>query len=258
MGEFDVDREEVLARAAEAGLEAILTVGCDLESSRRAADLAGGWVGKAGRGLNIWASVGVHPHEAARWNGRTGEVLKEIIRSTPGVVAVGETGLDFYRNISPREAQEKAFRAQVALAMEVGLPIVIHDRDAHEAVFRILKEMDAWSLGGVMHCFSGDWNLARRYLDRGFYISLAGPVTYPNAATLRTIARYVPVDKLLVETDCPYLAPQSKRGRRNEPAFVAEVVKQVAAIKGVPHDEMACATAENARALFLEKRGVES
>ncbi|MGQ9823826.1 MAG: TatD family hydrolase [Desulfotomaculales bacterium] len=241
-GRFDRDRQEVLERAKAAGVALIVNVGYDLESSRKSVALAGEFD-------CVYAAVGVHPHDAAQV---PPGYLEELRRLAEGekVVAVGETGLDYYRNLSPAEVQKKVFREHLALARELDLPVIIHDRDAHKDVLGILKEDGPGRAGGVLHCFSGDWEMARVCLEMGFFISIAGVVTYPKSSLLKEIAARVPVERLLVETDCPYLTPEPWRGRRNEPAYVRSVVECVANLRGMSAGELALITARNARSLF--------
>ena len=240
--EFDADREAMLDRARAAGVRRMLTLGTEPESSRAAVALA---MGEA----DVWASVGIHPHDAA---GADAAALAEIERLTaePRVVAVGEIGLDYFRDLSPREDQQRAFRALLRLARRVGKPVVIHCRDAHEDVLRILAEERVTDVRGIMHCFSGDVAIARRCLDLGLLISLAGPVTYPNARALPEVARFVPADRLVVETDCPFLPPQGYRGKRNEPAYLAITATRVAELRGEPVESMVARMTANACALF--------
>ena len=246
------DLRNVLARAAEAELEAIITVGADPGDCRSVARLVEEVPRKAaGAGADwpeVFGTVGVHPHDAKVV---TDEVLSEIaeLAGAERIVAIGEIGLDFYRDLSPRDRQEMAFVQQIDLAREIGLPLVVHSRDAHDRTLEIL-EREAAGLPGVMHCFSGDRRIARRVLDLGMYIGIAGPVTYPNADRLREVVEQVPLDRLMVETDCPYLTPQKYRGERNEPAYVMYVAEAVARTKGLSFDELARATTENARRLF--------
>ncbi|MHB1004799.1 MAG: TatD family hydrolase [Chloroflexota bacterium] len=240
------DREGVLSRARAAGVARIITVGVDLPTSRAAVALAAAHP-------DVYAVVGVHPHEATRFDAQVLAALDELAR-LPKVVAIGEIGLDFYRDLSPRDAQRAAFRAQLELAARLGLPVVIHDRDAHAEVMARLRE---WALAGpgnrergVLHCFSGDEEMAREAIDLGFYVSLAGPVTFPKATRLQHLATTLPLDRLLVETDCPYLTPEPLRGRRNEPANVRFVAERVAALRGLALAELARATTANAVRLF--------
>jgi TatD DNase family protein len=240
--EYVGDRAAVLARARAAGVRGIVTIGTDLATSAAAIALAA-------EEADVWASVGVHPHDAA---GADAAVLAEIERMAGAsrVVAVGEIGLDFFRDLSPRPVQVDVFRRQLELARRVALPVLIHCRDAHAETLAILAELRAGELGGVMHCFSGDVEVARRCLDLGLFISLAGPITYRNARALPEVARFVPGDRLVVETDCPFLPPEGHRGQRNEPAYLALTAARVAALRGEPLDRLAAATTDNARALF--------
>ena len=240
--EFAGDLDAVLERARVAGVRRILTIGTDVPTSRAAAALAF-------REPNVWAAVGIHPHEAADADEAA---LAEIERLAggPRVVAIGETGLDFFRNLAPREAQERALRSQLALARRTRKPVLIHCRDAHEETLSILGAADVSEHGGIMHCFSGDVGIARRCLDLGLLISLAGPVTYPKPGALPEVARFVPADRLVVETDCPFLPPQSYRGKRNEPAYLAITAARVAELRGEPLADLAARMSENARSLL--------
>lgn len=240
--QFARDRAEVIQRARDAGVGRIISVGFDLESSRWSLEFA-----RRHPGVN--AAVGVHPHDAAAVDEAAWSELERMARD-PSAVAVGETGLDYYRDLSPRPAQQGAFRRHIALARAVARPLIVHDRDAHEDVIRILTEEGAREVGVVMHCFSGDWELAHRCLELGFYISLAGPVTFHNSRQSQEVARRVPLDMLLLETDCPYLAPEPFRGKRNEPAFVRIVAERVAELRGIDPETLAEATTANAARLF--------
>jgi TatD DNase family protein len=242
VSEFDGDREALLARAREAGVRRMVTIGTEPESSREAVSLAA-------HEADVWATVGIHPHDAA---GADAAALEEIGRlaAEPRVVAIGEIGLDYFRNLSPREDQERVFRALLGLARQARKPVVIHCRDAHEDVLRILAEERVAEVRGIMHCFSGDVAIARRCLDLGLLVSLAGPVTYPNARALPDVARFVPADGLVVETDCPFLPPQGYRGKRNEPAYLAITAARVAALRGEPLDALAARMTANACALL--------
>lgn len=240
--EFADDLDAVLARARRAGVRRLVTIGTDVETSRTALALAA-------READVWASVGVHPHDAA---GADEAAFAEIERlaGDARAVAVGEIGLDFHRNLSPRAAQERVFRRLLGLARRAGKPVIVHCRDAHAETLAILGEERAGEVGGVMHCFSGDVEIARRSLDLGLLVSLAGPVTYPNARALPEVARYVPADRLVVETDCPFLPPQGFRGKRNEPAWLPLTAARVAALRGESPEAMAARMTDNARRLF--------
>jgi TatD DNase family protein len=249
---FNADRAAVLARARDAGVGTMIDIGTDITTSRRAVKLAS-------EQENVFAAVGVHPHEGDAVDEKAVAALRELARSSPKVVAIGETGLDFYRNRSSREGQTRAIRLHFALARELGLPLVLHLRssanagagasDAYESAIALLRE-EPPGLTGVSHCFSGTPELAKALVDLGFYISFAGNVTYPNAPVLRDAARATPLDRIVVETDCPYLTPQRHRGTRNEPAYVRFTAEEVAKARGLTVDEVERATAENARRLF--------
>ena len=240
--EFDGDREEVIERARKAGLVAIVTVGTDFESCRAALDIAQ-------KHDFIYCSLGIHPHEAQTWNRASYEALRGML-DHPKVVAVGETGLDFFRNNSPREDQERAFRDHIRLAMEKNEPVVVHDRDAHDETVEILSQERAERVGGVIHCFSGDTAMARSCLDMGFYISIPGIITFPKAEQIREVARFVPLDRLLVETDAPFLAPVPRRGKRNESSFVVYTLEELARVKSAPVEQVAEMTTKNAFKVF--------
>jgi len=236
---FDEDRDRVIARAQEAGLVAILDVGADLASSRAAAALAE-------QNSLVYAAVGVHPHDAERATSAVLGRLRDLARR-PRVVAIGEIGLDYYRDLSPRRVQRRVFADQLALAAEVGLPVVVHSRDAHDDIVAALR---GWDGVGVVHSYSAGPDRLEEVLSLGFCVGIAGPVTFPKARLLRAVAATTPLERLLVETDCPYLTPQPHRGRRNEPAYVRHVVEEVARVRGEPAELVARATAENAGGLF--------
>jgi TatD DNase family protein len=244
--EFDADRDEVVARAREAGVRAILNVGTG--------DPHGGnferAVAVAEKYEGVYAAVGVHPHDAKSYDGAAERLVLEFVRSRR-VVAVGEIGLDYHYDNSPREVQREVFARQLRLAREEGLPVIIHSRDADEDSLEILRHEYAETLrGGVMHCFGGGPALAEGALALGFYVSFAGNVTFKNAGALREVARTVPFDRLLVETDCPYLAPVPHRGRRNEPAYVAATARFLAELRGIGPEEFGHLTSENFSRLF--------
>jgi len=239
---FSQDLEEVLERAATAGVQTIITVGCDLSSSEAS-------VGLAHRYPHIYATVGVHPHDAPGLSPEVEEHLRILARD-PKVVAIGETGLDYFRNRSPHEAQQDAFRCQIRLSIACGKPLVIHDRDAHDDILQIMREEDAHKAGGVLHCFSGDVEMANECLNMGFYLSFTPNITYPKNDGLREVIRTMPLERLLLETDCPYMAPQSKRGKRNEPAYVVESAQMVAELRSLTLHDIARITSLNAFELF--------
>ena len=241
--QFDKDRQAVIDRAFEQDISHILSVGCDLESSAANARLAETYP-------HIHAAVGIHPHDAALADEAGIAQLTKLLEQSDKIVAVGEIGLDFYRDRAPRDVQRLAFRRQIALARQVKKPIIVHDRDAHEDVLQILREEEAAEVGGVLHCFSGDSDMARSCLDLGFYLSFAGTITYPKNDAARAVVRAIPIDHLLVETDCPYLSPQPFRGKRNEPAYVRHTAAMIAEIKGLTLEDVARITSRNACKLF--------
>ncbi len=236
--EFAADRDAALARAREAGVARLLVVGADVESSRQAVALAGAHA-------DVYAGVGIHPHDAAQADEGALAGIAALARAEK-VVAVGEIGLDYYRNLSSREAQARALRAQLALAREVGKPVLLHCREAHADLLAVLAADGLPAGGGIMHCFSGDLGVARRCLDLGLLVSIAGPVTYPNARRLREVVQALPLAWLVLETDCPYLPPQPWRGKRNEPAYLVATAARVATLAGVPVDVVAAETTRSA------------
>jgi TatD DNase family protein len=237
---FAHDREAVLHRARAAGVRGFLTIGTSLASSRRAIALAD-------RHPDVYAAVAIHPHEAPA---ATPEALAELagLAGHPRVVAIGETGLDYYRDFAPKDLQAEAFRAHLALARRLRLPVIIHNRDAHWDVLRILAEEPP--PGVIMHCFSGSVEIARRCLDCGYYIGMDGPLTYRNARRALEVVAFVPPDRLLLETDAPYLPPEPHRGVRNEPAFLPLIAEAAARARGVFPGTVAELTTINAREAF--------
>ena len=243
---YEADRDAMIARARQAGVETMITIGCDLATSRSA-------VGLADHFPFVYASIGVHPHEVKHIEAGWYDELRRLARHKK-VVAYGEIGLDYHYNHSSPEEQRYRFREQIQLAREFKLPIIIHTREAQDDTVRILREERASEIGGVFHCFSGDAWLAKDALDLGFYLSFSGILTFQSATMLREIAKTVPVDRLLIETDCPYLTPIPHRGKRNEPAYVKYVAELLATIKSndtvLTVEDMARITSENARRLF--------
>ncbi len=241
-GQFAKDLDETVERAKNNGISHILTIGCDLESSIKSINVAESYD-------NIFAAVGVHPHDAREINNATLEKLESML-SHPKVVALGEIGLDYYRDRSPRETQRLAFRQQIQLAKKVGKPIIVHDRDAHDDVIEILRDENAKEVGGVLHCFSGDSKMAKQCLDLGFYLSFTGTITYPKNEAIREIISHIPIDRMLIETDCPYLSPQKFRGKRNEPSYVRYTAEKLAEIKQLTVEDVARVTSRNCYNLF--------
>ncbi len=246
--QFDDDRDDVLQRMRDAGITDVVTIGTDVPASRAAIELAA-------QHDDVWATVGVDPHEAASFNQTTLDELRMLAGSSQ-VVAIGEIGLDYYWDKAPRDVQARVFESQLDLARTLERPVVIHNREAHADVLAILRDWAAdhpWRGKrplGVMHCFSGDADMALKLVDVGFMISLAGPVTFTNAKKPVRVAEAVPLEWLVVETDAPYLTPHPHRGKRNEPAYVRLTAERVADIKGLPFEELAAATSANARRLF--------
>jgi TatD DNase family protein len=236
------DLAQVWNRAQEAGVRVAIVVGYDLASSQTALQVAAQLHG-------CWASVGIHPHSAIEC---TADALLRVreMASQPQVVAMGEIGLDYYRDRSPKGVQQRAFEEQLALASELRLPVIIHCRDAYDDLLHILSR---YSLRGVLHCFSGERRHAQRAVDMGWYLGIGGVVTFKNAHTLREIVQQVPLQHLLLETDAPYLAPMPYRGKRNEPAYLPLIAQTAAALKDVPLEVLSIATTENARSLFSLK-----
>jgi TatD DNase family protein len=244
---YDADRDAMIQRARQAGVTAFVTIGCDLTTSRSAVTLAD-------RHPDIYASIGVHPHEVKHIGDDWYDELRRLAQHAK-VVAYGEIGLDYHYNHSPPKDQRERFREQVQLARDLRLPVVIHTREAQEDTISILKEEKASEVGGVFHCFSGDAWLAKDALDLGFYLSFSGILTFNNATMLREIAKQTPLDRVLIETDCPYLTPVPHRGKRNEPAFVSHVARQLAEIHpDLSLERIEEATTENAKRLFTRLR----
>ncbi|HEX5546132.1 MAG TPA: TatD family hydrolase, partial [Ktedonobacterales bacterium] len=232
----------VIAAAFANGIGRLIVPGIDVETSKAAIDLAQQHAGR------IFAGVGTHPHDASTL---TAEALAEqrTLAQQPGVVAIGEIGLDFYRNLSPRDVQRDAIIAQLALARELDLPVILHNRESHDEMISLLRA-HATGVRGVFHCFIGDRAMANDALDLGFYLSFAGPLTYPRNEDLRDVAAWAPADRILVETDSPYLSPQPLRGKRNEPQHVALVARTLAQARGISEEEVAALTTHNASTLF--------
>ena len=239
---FDYDRDMIIKNLKDNGIELVVNIGADLKTSIASVSLADKYD-------NIYAAVGVHPHSAKEMDNSTIEILKSFAKRDK-VVAIGEIGLDFHYDNSPRDIQRKWFKEQLKLAKEVDLPVIIHTREAAQETFDILKEAQDGSLRGVLHCYSGSVEMALEYIKLGFYISIAGPVTFNNAKVTKEVAKAVPLDKLLIETDCPYLTPMPYRGKRNEPMFTKYVAETIAEIRGITFDELAKATNRNTKELF--------
>ena len=252
---FHDDIDAVIARAAATGVTRLIVPSLDLDNAAAVLALAERFPG-------VYAAVGVHPNSAAGWRDEWIDSLRELAQH-PRVVAIGEIGLDYYWDKTPPETQHRALTQQLELAVEVGLPVIIHNRDASEDVVRLLSELvtrhapRATPLHGVLHSFSADWPTAEAALSLGYYLGFTGPLTYKKADDLRAIAARIPLDRILIETDAPFLAPHPHRGRRNEPAYVRHVAERLAEVRGVSLEEIAAATTANALRLFgrLNDRG---
>lgn len=242
MDAYKTDLDDIISNAQNAGVSKIVTIGIDLRSSQKAVELASQY-------SCIYATVGVHPHDAKDFNAETEALLKQLALQEK-VVAYGEIGLDYVKEYSPKEIQLTVFRRQVEIAKELHLPLIIHDREAHEHIYQILKDSAPFPEGGIIHCFSGDASDAQRFIDLGFLISIPGVVTFNKAEILQEAVRQIPMDSLLIETDGPFLSPVPKRGRRNEPSYVLYTGAKMAEIKGVSTDELIAQTTINAKRLF--------
>ncbi|MDO7485564.1 TatD family hydrolase [Peribacillus frigoritolerans] len=240
--QFNEDLEDVIERAKEAGVNNMVVVGFDRPTIIRAMELIEAYD-------FMYAAVGWHPVDAIDMTEEDLQWIEEL-SNHPKVVAIGEMGLDYHWDKSPKDVQMEVFRKQIRLAKKVGLPIIIHNREATADIVNILKEEEASRVGGIMHCFSGSAETALECINMNFYISLGGPVTFKNAKKPKEVAAAVPLDRLLIETDCPYLAPHPYRGKRNEPSYVKLVAEQIAEIKQLTIEEVSQATTENAKKLF--------
>jgi TatD DNase family protein len=238
---FDEDRLKVIERAQKAGVKHVVNIGFDVNSSRQAVELAE-------KHRDLYATVGIHPHNATQLDRNALHILRELT-DNPKVVAIGEIGLDYYRNLSPKDTQKKAFETQLKLAEELELPVVVHNRDAYTDTLKTLSKFKG-KIKGIMHCFSGTKEMAEQCINLGFYISFAGPVTFPTAHKLHQTAKWIRLNNMLIETDSPWLAPQNKRGKRNEPAFLPFIAEKIAKLKRISTTELAETTTENAKKIF--------
>jgi TatD DNase family protein len=240
--QFDEDRAAAIERAVAAGVTEMVVIGYHVASSEAAVRLAS-------TDERLFATVGIHPHDAAMLDTRVLDRLRELA-AEPRVVAIGEIGLDFYRNISPRAEQERAFRAQVELARELGLPIVIHTRESDAEVLELLEQWAAGPYQGILHCFGNDAGTAHRVFDLGLHVGIGGVLTFKNARELQQTVSALPLDRIVLETDCPYLAPHPNRGKRNEPAYLPITAAKLAELKALPLEEIARVTTASARRVF--------
>lgn len=242
MPDFNRDLKEVIKRARDSGIEYIFTVGTERKDWQKAIKIAETYP-------FVFAILGVHPHNAKEIDDETYSELRNLCKNSK-VKAYGEIGLDFYRNLSPREIQIKRFVEQIKLAKELGLPIVIHDRDAHEETIEILRSEKANVFGGIIHCFSGDYEMAKQCIEMNFYISIPGSITFKNASGLVEVVKKIPLESILIETDSPFLTPEPFRGKRNEPSYVRFVAQKISEIKNVSFEKVAEATSNNALKIF--------
>lgn len=243
---FDADREDVLLRMREAGVTRYAVIGSDMATSRHCMDFAR-------RHEGCYAAIGIHPHEASGMKDEDLDTLAAWVKEEK-VQAIGEIGLDYFYDFSPRDVQARVCEAQMELAWQLNLPVAFHIRDAHQDMLELMKRHRAHLTGGIIHCFSGSWEIAREYLKLGYDISFAGPVTFKKAPKLQESAINVPRDRLLIETDSPYLAPEPVRGRRNEPTNVRYVCEKIAALRGESPEEVAAYTMENAMRVYRIKK----
>ncbi len=243
LSQFNRDRDGVLKRAQESAVSTILVIGFDIETSLGAVELAD-------KHTQIYATVGMHPHDAKDLTPDALKTFRELA-THPKVIALGEMGLDYYRNLSPRPLQKEAFEKQLDLAEEMQMPIIIHNRDAYMDILPILETRQG-RIRGVLHCFTGDVALMHRSLAIGFHIGIGGIVTYPNAKDVQAVAKEVSEDRLLIETDCPWLTPQFRRGKRNEPSYVRAVAEKIAELRGTSIETIGEATTRNFEILFAQ------
>ncbi|MFA5523198.1 MAG: TatD family hydrolase [Tissierellales bacterium] len=242
---FDKDRDSIIKDLKNQGIELVINPGADVASSVKAVSLAKEY-------KNIYAAVGVHPHDAKDMNDTTLQLLSSLANNEK-VVAIGEIGLDYHYDNSPRDVQRKWFIEQIVLAKKLKLPIIVHEREASQDMYNILKQEADGNLTGVLHCYSGSLEMAKEYMKMGFYISFAGPVTFKNSRISKEVAKNIPLDRILIETDSPYLTPEPKRGKRNEPLNVRYVAAMIAELRGLPFEEVAVSTSKNVKSLFSIK-----
>ncbi len=244
MSAFETDLQEVLLRARNCGVALVITIGIDAQSSKRAVELA--------RDHDmVRATIGIHPHHALSCNRAACDLLSRLFEDNRDlVVGYGEIGLDYAKMYAPRQVQKESFALQLGVARELELPIIVHDRDAHDDTLTLLRENGPYPAGGVMHCFSGDLELAEAVMDLGFFVSIPGIVTFAKASMLQEVARKIPLQRMLLETDGPFLAPVPQRGKRNEPAFLLYTAREIARLRSISLEEVVSATSANARSLF--------
>lgn len=239
---FISDQDEVIKRAKQQGLTSIINIGYNRETILQTIDLINKYE-------FIYAAIGWHPNDAHEMREADLAFIEELSKHQK-VLAIGEIGLDYYWDFAPKEVQKKVFKQQINLAKRVDLPIIIHDRDAHQDILTILKEENAVKVGGIMHSFSGSLEMARECIEMGFYISFSGPITFKNAKKPKEVAANIPLERILIETDCPYLTPEPYRGKRNEPAYVKYIAEKIAELRGLAVEEIIKITNENAKRIF--------
>ncbi len=242
MKDFDKDRDEVISRAISQGVERMINIGYNIKSSMESVDLSEKY-------SFIYAAIGIHPHDAKAVNSKYLEKLKDLAKNSK-IVAIGEIGLDYYRDLSPRDVQKKVFIEQIELAISLGKPVIIHKRDAEKDTLQILKNYKNKLKGGVFHAFSGTEEFLKDYLNLDFYYGIGGVITFKNAHKLRNMVKKLPLERLLIETDCPYLAPVPFRGKRNEPGFVTLVRDHLSLILGLTKDEIDTILYKNTKRIF--------
>jgi TatD DNase family protein len=242
MKQFDSDRDQVIDRALSADIKYIITVGIDIRSSRNALNLTTHYP-------SIFATAGIHPHNADNANKNDLEQIT-LLAQHDKIIAIGEIGLDFFRNRSARQNQIEVFTQQFAVAISLDLPVVIHDREAHAETVNILSSFKQNGLHGMIHCFSGDYKLAKTFINMGFYISIPGTVTFNNASQTQDVVKRVPLNRLLLETDAPFLAPTPYRGKRNEPSYIVHTAQKIAKLRGISFEEVSYQTSKNVCQLF--------
>jgi TatD DNase family protein len=241
-GRYDKDREKLIERFEQDGINCVLHAAYDLQSSIKA-------VNASEKYERIYASVGYHPHDAKDATEESLQIIRSLTKKNK-VIAIGEIGLDYHYDHSPRDIQRKWFIEQIRMAKELDMPYIVHDREAHADIFNIMKAEKYTGTRGIMHCYSGNVELAREFIKMGFLISLAGPITFSNARKAKEVAKEIPLENLLIETDGPYLTPVPFRGKRNEPAYVRYVAQEIASIKGISFEEVAETTSGNFKRLF--------
>ena len=240
--EFDLDRDQVVSRAKESGIKYIINIGSSIKASRASVKMADCYD-------IVWAAVGIHPHDADKFDQNILSEIESLLKLDK-VVAIGEIGLDYYRNLSSRKNQQNMFISLLSIAQKAQLPVVIHNRQASDDVYNIIKATLKKPIRGVIHCFSADHNFLNKFLDLGFYVSFTCNITYKKSDNLRNLAKFVPLDRLLLETDAPFLPPQEYRGKRNEPAYVKYLAQDLSRIKGIDLEVLTQATYENGKNLF--------